>query len=288
MTDSLGTLLGQSWAFFTRHIKHFLIVALMFGAVMAAGQYTFQKSVEHSINTSMGMGDIDELEKLAERMEAGDQAAFEEMMEKIGVMEGAGMENDGMTQEEKAMMLMKDTLPKVGLFALVSMILAILGNIFYVVYALNPSLGIHGAFAKVPSLIVPMIGVWIWAFLRSFAWIPVIGVIFGIVIGPRLMMSSVILIKEGRGVTESVKLSHERSAGYWGKIVGNCIVAAVAIAFAMVIVNVVIGLVSGQFIVAALLGAIAHYLAMAYGSVFYVRLSETIMANPMTVVSKKK
>lgn len=285
MTKPFGILLSESWKFFLSHLKSILIASAIFGVLMFGVQKILEVQATNSVEDRFG--DVGRIEELAERIEAGDPDAFQEMMMQMGMMGEEG-EIDEAAIEAAAGDVISNMIPIIAFVTFGIFILTIIVSTFFTILAVEGSTNFMTTLRRVPSLILPMFGVWIWSFLRSFAWIPIIGVVLAIIIGPRLIMSSVILIKEKTGVRESVKLSYNRSRGYWGKIVGNCIVAALVTMLAMLVLSMVIGMsavVSGTL--AAMLGALAQNLTMAYGTIFIVNLSNTILENPMQTVSAK-
>jgi hypothetical protein len=285
MTESIGTLLSGSWKFFLLHLQTILIASAVLGCLM----FGVQKILEVKATGSMEerFGDLDHIEELAERIEAGDPDAFQEMMMQMGMMGDEGEVDEAAVAAASADVMGK-MMPIFALVFFSIFVLTMIGSIFFIVLAVEGSTDFMTTLRRVPGLILPMFGVWIWGFLRSFAWIPVLGVIFAIIIGPRLIMSSVILVKEKKGVRESVKLSYKRSRGYWRKIVGNCVVAILVSLLAMLVLSIGVGFsaqVSGAL--AGLIGAILQGMVTAYGTIFIVRLSNTILNNPLAVVAKK-
>jgi hypothetical protein len=201
--------------------------------------------------------------------------------------EGGEMDEEAMGIIAKDMM--GNMLPAFGLFFLSMMLLSLLSSTFYIVLAVDGSQDAMASLRRLPGLILPMFGVWVWSFLRSFAWIPVVGVLCAIVIGPRLALSSVILVKEKQGVRESVRSSYTRTRGYWGKIVGNCIVASVLVMAVMMFLSIGIALIgTGSALAAAIVGAILQSAMTAYVMIFLVKLTTTISDHPIVTTTVKK
>ena len=285
MTESIGTLLSGSWKTFTTFKNPIFIASAVFGLVLFGMQYALAEKTIGSMEKQFG--NIQQMQELTERIEAGDQEAFQEMMMKMGMVGDDGEINEE-ALEDAATGLIGKTLPMFGLFFLTMMVLTLISSTFYFVLAIEGSQDFMATLSKVPSLIFPMLGVGIWSFLRSFAWIPVLGIIPAIIIGPRLIMSSVILVQEKKGVFECVSLSYARSKGYWGKIVGNSIVSALVVMLAMIVISIGVGAVSMvSEMGGAIAGAIFQSATTAYATIFIVKLSNTISANPFAVVVKK-
>lgn len=276
MTTPVGALLVQSWNYFTAHVRQVVIGAVIFGALLLGAETMFETQVTGTLENTVG--DLDRIEELSERIEGGDEEAFQEMLNQLGVMGSEGQLDEG-AMENMALGMIKSTLPAFSMFFIVMGILTLIMSTYYTVLAIEGK-SAKVTFGRIPGLLLPMLGVWVWTFLRSFAWIPVVGFIIAIIIGPRLALSSVILVKEGSGVFESVKKSYAATRGYWGKIVGNMIVMT----FVLVLVTIALVYVTSHFhflgwIIVALLGAILQQAGTAYASIFHVQLSETILKN---------
>ena len=120
-----------------------------------------------------------------------------------------------------------------------------------------------------------MIGLQIWIFLRSFAWIPILGVLLAIVLGPRFILAPVILIKEKKGVFASASASFERTKGYWGKIFGNMFVVAIVGVISVAILSRIAGVLGME--VAVVVTALLSQVFIAYLITFATKLAVSIM-----------
>lgn len=292
MTESVGTLLQSSFAVFKAKLIPILIGAVVFGLLMYGAQTMFQTSSMNAVGGNPAVN-MERMEELAKRAEDGDMKAMEELMKEAGIMaEGMGIDLENMPAdadmdamgEAMAKDMFVKLLPQFGVFFLISLIVSLLASAYYLVLAVGQASTAQSAFRSSAPLLLPLLGVWLWSFIRSFAWIPVIGIIFAIVLGPRFVLSCVILVKEKKGVLESVSLSYARSRGYWGKIIGNCFVAALCAWLVMVVVGVVAAMLGKE--AGLVLTTIVGYGITAYGTIFVVKLSETILANPLTVKTK--
>ncbi len=286
MPTPLGQLLADSWAFCKTYWKPILISAAVFGTVasiLAASVAGTAAWKAGGMMDDMGI-DLERMEDLGERIQMGDESAMQEMesmfQDRFGDMsdEQAGMMAAGM-----GMRMLGAMAPMLGLSALLMAIISILSSAYYLKMSLSPTQDAMAPVKPALSLFFPLLGVWIWSFLRSFAWIPIIGLIPAIILGPRFVLAPVILATEGKGVFESVSMSYARTRGYWGKIVGNAIVAALCILLAMIVVGIVAGIL--EFIIPLLgfwLKSIAKYATTAFMVVFLTKLSLSIMGKPVT------
>lgn len=280
----LGQLLSMAYAFCKAHIKTIIVASIIFGTIASFLTGTLQLSAAGKMGMmmeNMGM-DMQKIEELTERMQAGDESASQElqaiMQDRFGSMSDDEAANLG---RSIGMNVFKGLLPQIGVGLVIGLILLVVANIYYLLLALGEKDPIKIA-KRIPGLFLPVLGVWIWAFLRSFAWIPIVGWVVAIIIGPRFALSSVILVQERKGVMESVRSSYARTNGYWGKIVGNMIVMALCVMLASLVFGIVTSIIGSLSVwTAQWLGSVAQYVFMAFGIVFMVQLALTIMANPI-------
>src|SRR3989338_5770445 len=89
MVAPLGKLLSETWSFVQAHAKIILIGAVVFGLVMGGIQFAFACVLGYQAKDMMENVGLDEerMEDLAERMEAGDEAALGEMMGELENMQ---------------------------------------------------------------------------------------------------------------------------------------------------------------------------------------------------------
>ena len=281
MPESFTTLLQKSWTYFAGHIKPILIAAVVFGIILHFAQASLAHKTMGSMEDRLGSLDTVKMEELSERIENGDEQAFQEMMMELGVLGESGE-----IYEEKmqgmAVEFMTKLLPSIGVFTIVMMVLSLISFTYFSILAVDDTQSALHIFRRTPGLILPIIGISLWSFLRSFSWIPFIGFIPGIIIGPRLIFAGVIFIKEQKGVIESVKLSYDRTSGYWGKIVGNMILMMLCLCVAGLLLMIAVGIV-GMIVpmfVGVITGALS-YLYTAFAAIFTTQLALTVMAYPM-------
>jgi hypothetical protein len=289
MPAPLGQLLSDSWAFCKMYWKPILISAAVFGTVASIIAATLAGTAAWKAGGMMDeMGiDLNRMEDLGQRMQAGDEAALGEMeamfQDRFGDMTE---EQTGQMAFSLTMQMLRSMAPVLGLSALLMMILSVFSYAYYLKLSLSPTQDTMAPVKPAFSLFFPLLGVWIWSFLRSFAWIPIIGIIPAIILGPRFALASVILVQEKKGVMESVSLSYARTSGYWAKIIGNMIVAVLCIALAMIVVDIVAGIIGFIIPMAGFwLKPVAKYITMAFMAVFMTKLSLTVMGKSATAVS---
>jgi hypothetical protein len=170
----------------------------------------------------------------------------------------------------------------IGVSLLLFWAVTVLASALFIVLALKDDLDFLSALQRVPALVLPLVGLSLWIIIRSFVWVPFIGPILGVVLLPRLLCAPVVLVDEHKGVLESAKLSYERTRGYWGKIFGNMVVAAVCAFIGAFILTFVIGVFGEQVSVA--LAPVVNMLVTAFSTVFMVKLSLAVMRHPKGAV----
>jgi hypothetical protein len=287
---SLGQLLSESWAFCKTYWKPILIAAVILGTIstllLAAlgAKATYNAS---TMMTEMGVNK-DRMQEIADRMQAGDESAAAEMEALLENTLG-DFDNDEEAAKRFGLQMFKAVGPLVGVTFLIGAILSVAGMVYYTLLALQPSQNAQVAGKKVPSLFFPMLWLWIWIFLRSFAWVPLIGIVTAIILGPRFALAPVILIQEKKTAMQSASESYARTTGYWGKIFGNAIVAALCMFLASIVIGIIAGI--GEMIIPFLgmwIREVGKFAVSAFMAAFMVRLALTIMANPIAKVTAKK
>lgn len=281
----LGVLLSSALAFVCQYIKPILIGSVIFATLAALLGGGVSNRAMNGVNGMMNQMGLDsaQMENLAERIESGDETAMAEMEQLFNDRLG-DMENGLSTQLKGQMLTM--FLPLVGVAALVGLLIAVFSQAFFLLLALSPTQDAMVVLKKTPALFFPLLGLWIWTAIRSFIWIPILGLIPAIILGPRFVLGPVIMIKEKKGITQSVRESYARTSGYWGKIVGNMIVAVLCIILAGIVAAMIAGIAGAMIPFAGMwLQAVAKEVLSAFMAVFAVQLSLTIMSNPMGVVA---
>jgi len=252
MAASLGTLFSDTFAHLQKNLITIAVGVVVFGVIMAGMNWYMAGQVKGTFGM-MGI-DTNRMEELAKQAESGDQAALQEMMGEVqknfGNLEESDMENLATSMYSKMG-------PVALFFGLISALVFMVAMTYYTVVALKSS-DVQGTVSDVLKLLLPMIGLQIWMFLRSFAWIPIAGPILAIVLGPRFILAPVILIREKKSVFESASLSYARTKGYWGKIFGNMFVVAIVGVISVAILSRIASVLGTEvaIVVTALLGQV--------------------------------
>jgi hypothetical protein len=209
------------------------------------------------------------------------------------------------------------------LLSIAILILGLAFNIGILILAVERFPRLRDTVKRIPSLFGPYIAASLWIFIRSYIWIPfLVGVVAlmllgtnvpsemlilpsifigffacAFIFGPRVMFGQVIVVREKVSGLQSVKLSEQRSKGYWGKIVGNwlllmIILGAIQFGLQMLFGGVLGGIgqngVSPEALAGVMaaggIGLIVMIIVMPFLAlipmVFLAELHDTLKANP--------
>lgn len=256
--DTFSILVKKSFAFFKANIQQVLIGAAIFGT-LGAVLSTVQGQVMSTFDA-----------RLPEPMQPG----------------GTGV----LTPEEElqAWAVFLDAFPYLLLFTCLTMILYTVYSSYFYALGLDKKKDVGSLLARLPKLFFPMIGLMIWTLLRTFVWIPIIGLIPFIILAPRFALATVFLVRDGTGIRESAQKSFVQSKGYWGKIIGNNLLFMLLTIITMMVVGIVLAVL--LFFVGPLFTVVREIFVLTVISVwifFNVFLAQTITATPKKVATKK-
>ncbi|OIO55514.1 hypothetical protein AUJ46_00920 [Candidatus Peregrinibacteria bacterium CG1_02_54_53] len=274
MTASLGTLLTDSWGSFRRALTPILVGAVLFGLVMAIGQsFVGQRVAQKAGSVFENMGfDPQQMQELQQRIQMGDEAAMNELaqqMEKLGGSEGEAMAG-------AVGSMYTSLLPMLGASMLIMWVISLIASAYFLLIGLNDKITFQAARARTPGLIIPLFLLSLWVMIRSFIWIPIIGIIIAIILGPRFVCAPLLLVRDHKGVLESASMSYAKTRGFWGKIFGNIFVAALCAMIAFMVLGFVVGFFGMG--AASILMPMVNMLATAFLTIFVVKLGTTILS----------
>ncbi|MFH0851742.1 MAG: hypothetical protein V1876_03265 [Candidatus Peregrinibacteria bacterium] len=275
MIAPLGQLLTDSWGSFRRALMPIIVGAVIFGLILGIGQsFVGQRMAQKTGSVFEGLGfDQQQMEDLQRRIQAGDQAAIDEFSQKMQQLGGA----QGEAVAGAVLSLYKGLLPVIGASMLIMWVISLIASAYFLLVALDDKITFQVALARTPGLVIPLFLLSLWIAIRSFVWIPIIGIILAIILGPRFACAPVLLVRDRKGVLESASMSYARTNGYWGKILGNMIVAGVCALLAIMVVGFVVGILGVR--TAGILMPMVNMLSTAFLTIFVVRLSTTVLAN---------
>jgi magnesium-transporting ATPase (P-type) len=215
------------------------------------------------------------MQNLQQRIQAGDQAAEEELTQ---MMQQIGGEQQQEVLAGAMVSWLSDILPMMGASMLLMLVISLIASAYFLLIALNEKATFQEALVGASRLIIPLFLLSLWIFVRTFMWIPFIGIITGIILGPRFALSPVLLVRDHKGVFESATMSYEKTNGFWGKIFGNMIVAGIVVFVAQMVLGFLIGILGMR--IAGFLLPVVQMLVTAFITIFAVKLALTIEQNP--------
>ncbi len=275
MTAPLGQLLSDSWSSFRRALMPIVVGAVIFGLILGVAQsFVGQRMVQKTGSALEGLGfDQQQMQDLQRRIQEGDQAALEEFSQQMQQLGG----EQGEAVSGALVSMYKGLLPAIGASMLIMWVISLIASAYFLLIALNDKLTFQAALTKTPGLIIPLFLLSLWIMIRSFIWIPLLGIILAIILGPRFVCAPVLLVRDRKGVLESASMSYAKTSGYWGKIFGNTFVAAVCAMIAVMVLGMVVGILGMR--VSGILMPMVNMLSTAFITIFVVRLSSTVLSN---------
>lgn len=201
-------------------------------------------------------------------------------------------------------------------FSLYNIVISYTSKIYFLVLAVGRHATVRAAFRGISgALLWDFLIVGIYVFLRSYAWIGAIGLLFlaagvaakfapfmiaglllapagavvALIRGPRFAFSHIILVKEREPSWACTTKSHARTRGYWGKVAGNGVLFGLILLACTLGASIVVSLLmaSASLAVGAAAvatGALALTVIMGFSqsaaNAFLLHLHDTIQAHP--------
>ncbi|MDD4319068.1 MAG: hypothetical protein PHW10_01960 [Candidatus Peribacteraceae bacterium] len=248
MVDSLGTLSSRSWDFFRSHLTDILLGALVAGIILGVLQTSVVDRMSQGARQGLERMGVDQerMEVLQQRMQAGDRQAAEELSQEMQRALGGLAEDGALNAVPPAVRnLFGGMMWSFLLFMAVATLVGVAFNGYVLVLVLEGKKA-GDALSRLTGLLLPLVGLGLWLIVRTFVWIPVLGIVLAIILGPRFLLAPLLLVKEGKGVFASMRESYARTQGYWGKIFGNLFVISLLVSLAAMVVNTALGAVMGH------------------------------------------
>jgi len=279
---SLESLLADSWQLLKRCFVAILTGAVIFGLLSGLVKEAVSRNMQGQAeallqNVGMDLGDFQDLQK---RLEAGDPTAADEFQAEMARLQ------DKTTQlgEGPGGIFFLSWARSLGTaalgFGLLFWFIANTALTYFILLALRSQTGSSALLKDTMKVSIRSFLLNVWIMLRTFVWIPFIGIITAIILGPRFALAPVILLKEGKGVFESASLSYARSNGFWGKIFGNTLVTAIGVFLVLFVATLILGipLMLLGSAGASLVLSILWMFGSAFLAIFLTKLAETVMS----------
>ncbi len=278
-TKPLGILVSDTVTFCKTHLAVLVTGAVVFGVLTQGVGLALVGSQAQGWKMQLeGFEDRMErtnprMEELLVKMQEGELTEAEE--QEFEVM-GRQIAADAMNNMGAIGGAFRAMLPSLGLMFLITLLIGLIAKSFFLVIAVRRMKDPMKAAQATAGSLVPLIGLWLWLFLRSFLWIPFLGVIIAIIVGPRFVLSPLYLLEEHRGVLDSATKSYHHTRGRWGKIVGNCLAVGIVTGIAAILVTKILMGILGS-VLGVFVSAIIGEFVTAIMVVFMIQLARTLM-----------
>ncbi len=260
--DSFISRLKEAFGFCIKFKVPVLVGAVVFALLTTAVQIGIQS------NLGLPVGNFEEvgakLEDLSGKIEEGDTEAINEAMGELGMI---GKDGQIGVTSPAALLFTPQIIGTMGLMMLIMMIIVLMTNAYFLVLPIEKISNYGQAFKRSLQLFLPLLALGIWAMLRSFVWIPIVGMLFALYYFPRFIFAGVIYIKEKKGIRESVRTCIERTKGKWFSIVLNYIGLAI-VTFVVMAVAASVLVITGP--ISPFLNSVVSNLFVAFWSAFTV------------------
>ncbi len=277
----LGTLINDAIKFTQTHLVVLVVGAVVFGFLTQGVGWWMAGSAGMGMGKDLGAWQ-NQMESVGKQMEALQQKAANGGLDEASQkqMEELGKQMAEQSMQGASMMggVFLSMLPAIGLALLLTIVISLFAKSYFLVVAVKGMSDPATALQATVMWLLPLVGLWIWLALRTFIWIPFIGLIIAIILGPRFILAPLYLLEHNKGAMESARMSYAKTKGYWGKIFGNAllfgIVTMVCAGILSKIFVGVLGLMAGGF-----LAAVISEFAGAMLVVFSMQLARTVMEN---------
>ncbi len=277
MPEPLSQLLQNSWTFFTARFRLIALGALAFTIVSAAAYAFFVRQLDSRIDAIIASNGIEQAELQEGVTTWFNTMSMAEIIQKVEQHQSASdstMPEDKQARIDDAVMrylLVAGPLFFLSMF--VNFTIGFVASVFFLMLAVQGGGNAYEMSRRLTSVLPKVIAVFLWSLLRSFVWVPFIGIAAGIWLLPRFLFAPVIMLKTGRGVFSSVSMSYACSRGYWLTIVCNLFVLAMILllaAWILATLTAIVGLFEGKL--SAVIWMFGAQILTAFGMIFIARM----------------
>ncbi|MEI8230893.1 MAG: hypothetical protein WCG83_07215 [Candidatus Peregrinibacteria bacterium] len=266
----LSILITDTSSIFVRRLTSILILAIVFGLIFGLAEQTFNRQAEANAKSVLGVLGIDDLklQGLQQRVDQGDQQAIADFT--------AEMQKRFQAQGKDAMatLVIKQLFDAAKMFLWYYPILWLLTTLLtlpLLLLGISREQGMAAILERSFRTAASFIGMSLWITLRSFIWIPILGWVAAVYLGPRLCLAPVILLSEGKGIRESARESMRRTEGKWGTVVSGLFMVGLGVGVIVMLINFFLAL--GSPALALYLQSIVTTLGIAFTALFLVKFS---------------
>ncbi len=210
MQITFPELLKKSWALLLMKRRHVTVIVLVSACCLASLDALYFSRA--SVLTDAMPADI------------------RSMLENPGLIEPTP-EGDVVVDDAEIVTEFFRYLPLISAYLLVQSLLILLTATAFLLTALDLLRGTIVEQLSILTRAVPkFLWLHVWIVLRTFAWVPLIGVIPLLIIGPRLVAAPVLAFSRGMNVRAAVRESHAQTKGQWTKIIGLLLLSLLMLA----------------------------------------------------------
>lgn len=283
---SLSNTIHGTVDFVQKHLQPILLGAIIFGGLTWATSYALvgrQAAMLGEKAGMMGQGAEEwgkKMEDLGNRMERGDMAGMtdEQAAEMARNLVGDGMKATGVTGG-----MLGGLAAGAGLTFIIAMIIGVVARAYYTLIAVKGLKDVQETLNMSLKWAWPLFLLGLWIALRSFVWIPFIGIIIAIFLAPRFILAPIYMLEQGKGVMESASLSYAKTSSSWPTI----LVVGLAFGLLLAVASIVIGVVLGMFgmLIGGILRSVLGEIVSAIMMVAMITLGRSIMNQPAVAVA---
>lgn len=204
-----SALLSATWRLCRVHIQLFLAGVILFGSVSAGFSLWMEAGSEDILQTVLAPlhQNSDQLSVLTDALQNG---SSEDTLNLLMALQGEQMAGlDALSMIGSLMPVLKIALWS----ALFSFVIACVSSLYFLCCALVQPSTISKVLIRFFLSIPSMIMIVLWSSVRSFAWVPMVGPIIGLILFPRFLFAPVVSIQEKKNAFASVQESYQKTKG---------------------------------------------------------------------------
>jgi hypothetical protein len=301
MLSEFFSILGRSWSTFRAALRYLIVMALVLSVFYVLGVSTLSQSLEYDAETIVRSFGIDQkrFTELSQKMEEGDQEATLELMQEVNAVaeryEHMTPEEQEAYVEEQVILAFEKLAPRYFLYGFMVLLLAIAGMTYSLLTYIQDHGHVLDIFRHSIALFLPMVGLSIWVWLRSFAWVSIVGLFPGLelflplgiaisavallILMPLLLISPVLLVQEG-SIHKAVSTSLQRSKGHWAKLALYTVLTLLLVCVVHAVVGMGLSILEPYSNTAAVFSSgVLQQLSIAFVGAYLLQLSTWLPAN---------